>query len=244
MKLLLVSTATFAILSGYALAADMAVKAPVAPPPVFSWTGLYLGVEGGEGWGRENYTDNWTLGLPTGTAVNQRLSGGIFGGVLGYRYQAGQFVFGVEGTAAWADLTSATTTLTNTNGLAGTLATFAPGTDSFNVRSLYTATGQVGWAFNQALLYAKGGWAEGSVDTSITVPAIGVFASQRQSDGGWTAGVGVDYAAWQNLVLGIEYDHFDLGYGAFSTGGYVVGNQSRLTIEQVVGRLTYKFGLP
>jgi outer membrane immunogenic protein len=252
MKLLLVSTVTLAIVSGSALAADMDVKAPVAPPPVFSWTGLYLGGEGGGGWGRENYTDNSTAGFPPGTAISQSPKGGIFGGVLGFRYQAGQLVFGVEGTAAWADLTSTTITIFTPTGFGGTLAgTLAgiPVTDSFKVRSLYTATGQVGWAFDRALLYAKGGWAGGAVDTSIAVPATGGFASQRQIDSGWTAGVGVDYAAWQNLVLGIEYDHFDLAYGAFSTVGilgntYVVMNPSRLTIEQVVGRITYKFGLP
>jgi outer membrane immunogenic protein len=260
MKLLLVSTVTLAIVSGPALAADMDVKAPIAPPPAFSWTGLYLGGEGGGGWGRENYTDNSTaLGFPPGalvfapgTAVRQSPRGGIFGGVLGFRYQAGQFVFGVEGTAAWADLTSTSMTAFTPTGFGGTLAgTLAPTpvTDSFKVRSLYTATGQVGWAFDQALLYAKGGWAGGSVDMSFAIPATGEFVSQRQSDGGWTAGVGVDYAAWRNLVLGVEYDHFDLAYGAFSTVGilgntYAVTNPSRLTIEQVVGRITYKFGLP
>lgn len=94
----------------------------------------------------------------------------------------------------------------------------------------------------------KGGWAGASVDTSISTSAGG-FASQNQTDNGWTVGVGLDYAAWQNLVLGVEYDHFDLGYGAFTTTGvlgrtYIVTNPSRLTIEQVVGRLTYKFNLP
>jgi outer membrane immunogenic protein len=220
-----------------AQAADLPVKAPpLPPPPVFSWTGLYLGVEGGGGWGSVSYLDNSVVGLPLGgTPISQSPSGGIFGGVLGLRYQTGQFVFGLEGTGAWADLTS-------------TFVPVAGTTDSFKVRSLYTATGQVGWAFNQALVYVKGGWASASVDTSITIPAIGAFATQRQTDNGWTLGVGLDYALWQSLVLGIEYDHFDLGYNAFSTVGvlgstYTVGNPSRLTIEQVVGRLTYKFNL-
>jgi outer membrane immunogenic protein len=78
-------------------AADMALKAP--PPSVFSWTGLYLGIEGGGGWGREDYSDNSTVGFPPGVSISQSPSGGIFGGVLGYRYQTGQFVFGIEGTA-------------------------------------------------------------------------------------------------------------------------------------------------
>lgn len=236
--------AVIALLAGMSVgarAADLgpapapAYKAPALVTPVFSWTGLYLGIEGGWGWGREDYTDNSNVGIPPGHAISQSPDGGIFGGVLGFRYQTGQFVFGVEGTAAWADL-------------AGSVVPATGITDSFKVRSLYTATGQAGWAFNQALLYVKGGWAGASVDTSIST-AAGGFASQNQTDNGWTVGVGLDYAVWQNLVLGVEYDHFDLGYGAFTTVGvlgstYIVTNPSRLTIEQVVGRLTYKFNLP
>lgn len=228
--------AALGVASALTLVALGAQAADMAPPPVFSWTGLYLGIEGGGGWGREDYSDNSTIGFPPGVPISQSPSGGIFGGVLGYRYQTGRFVFGIEGTATGADLTS----------------TFAPSsteTDSFKVRSLYTATGQAGLAFNQAaLLYVKGGWAGGSVDTSTTVPATGGFASQRQTDNGWTLGVGFDYAILQNLALGFEYNHFDLDYSAFNTVGvlghtYVVGDPGRLTIDQAVGRLTYKFDI-
>jgi len=222
-----------------AQAADLspapAYKAPVMMPPVFSWTGFYLGVEGGWGWGREDFTDNSTVGIPPGVAVSHRPEGGIFGGVLGYRYQVGQVVFGAEGTGAWADLHDS----------------FLPGpgvTDSLKINSLYSATGQVGWAFNQVLPYVKGGWAGSSINTSIAT-AIGGFASQTQFGNGWTVGAGLDYAVWQNLVLGLEYDHFDLGYEGSSTAGilggtYRVTNTSRLTMDQVVGRVTYKFGIP
>jgi len=219
-------------------AADLSRPAPVykAPPvvaPAFSWTGFYLGLEGGGGWGRESYLDNTVF--PT-TAISTHPNGGVFGGVAGFRYQTGQFVFGVEGTAAWADIKSSTT-----SGLGGVFS------ETFKARSLYTATGQVGWAFNQALLYVKGGWAGASVNNSLT-SAFG-SASNTQSDNGWTVGAGLDYAVWKNVVLGIEFDHIALGYGAytapFSTGGvpWIVTNTSHFTIDQVVGRLSYKFNL-
>lgn len=217
------------------LAPSPVYKAPAMMPPAFSWTGFYLGAEGGWGWGREDFTDNSTTGIPPGAAIGHRPDGGIFGGVLGYRYQAGQFVFGVEGTAAWASLKDSVVP--------------GPGvTDNFKVNSLYSATGQIGWAFDRVLPYVKGGWAGSSVNTSIST-AIGGFAGQTQFSNGWTVGAGLDYAVWQNLVLGVEYDHFDLGYGGFSTVGllgntYTVTNTSRLTIDQVVGRVTYKFGIP
>jgi outer membrane immunogenic protein len=229
--------------SGVASAADLGPKPtpvytvpPMVPPPAPSWTGFYLGIEGGWSWGREDFTDNSDVAIPPGRAISHRPDGGIFGGELGYRYQTGQFVFGAEGTAAWADLHD------DVKPIAGI-------TDSFKVRSLYTATGQIGWAFTPlVLLYAKGGWAGSSVNTSIAT-AVGGFASQTQFDNGWTVGAGLDYAIWQNLVLGVEYDHTDLGFSGFSTVGvlgntYIVRNPSRLTIEQVVGRLSYKFNIP
>jgi len=233
--------ATFVAL-GAAQAADFppttapVYKAPaMAPPAVLSWTGLYLGAEGGGGWGHENFTDNSTVGIPPGTAISHQPDGGIFGGVLGYRYQAGQLVFGVEGTAAWADLKDS-------------VSPSATAMDSLKVASLYTATGQVGWTVGQALPYLKGGWAGSSVNTSISTAASG-FASQTQFDNGWIVGAGLDYAVWQNFVLGVEYDYFNLGYSGFSAVGilghnYIVTNPSHMTIDQVVGRVTYKFGMP
>lgn len=241
MRTLVLGSAAIAALIavGSAQAADLGprpapvYKAPAMVPPAFSWTGFYIGLEGGWGWGREDYTNANIVGFPPGSGVSHSPDGGIFGGVVGGRYQVGQFVFGVEGTAAWADIKDTVTQ--------------APGaTDAFKVKSLYTATGQVGWAFvPMGLLYAKGGWAGARVsDIQVNTAATG---NNSQDDSGWTVGAGLDYAVWQNVVLGIEYDHFDLGYGAWtapaSNGGapFIATNTSRLTIEQVVGRLTWKF---
>jgi outer membrane immunogenic protein len=203
-------------------------KAPAMVAPAFSWTGLYLGLQGGYGWGRESYTDN-AIG-----AVSHSPEGGIFGGVLGYRYQIGQFVLGAEGTASWADINDSV----SGGGFSETL----------KARSLYTATGQIGWAaFSQTLLYAKGGWAGASLHNDLT--GAGLTASNTQNASGWTVGAGIDYAVWQNVVLGVEYDHMDLGYGSFaaatSVGGapWTVAGTSRFKNDQVVGRLTYKFNM-
>jgi outer membrane immunogenic protein len=230
MKKLMIGCAAVAALFSLdtAYAADLSrpvpqyYKAPVSVPPPFSWTGFYLGLEGGYGWGRESYTDN-VLG-----PVDYRPQGGILGGVLGYRYQIGQFVLGAEGSAAWADLNDSVTG----GGINETLKT----------RALYTATGQVGYAIGQVLLYAKGGWASAYIHNDINAPGA-LVASNSQNANGWTVGAGVDYALWQNVVLGVEYDHMDLGYNGFTTPGLVVASPSRYTIDQVVGRLTYKFNL-
>ena len=77
-----------ALIGTPAFAADMALKAPPAPvAPMYGWTGFYLGIEGGGGWGRENRADNSSVGCPPCVGVNHRPDAGIFGGVAGLRCQ-------------------------------------------------------------------------------------------------------------------------------------------------------------
>jgi len=236
------------------MAADlrMPVKAPPAPiVPVFSWTGLYLGINGGWGWGKENWLDNSSVGCPPCVGVSHSPDGGIFGGQIGWRYQfSNNIVIGVEGMAAWADLNNTVSTAS---------IYFPTETETLKVRSLYSATAQLGYAWNQALLYVKGGWAGANTNWTVNAPTgagvipgvPGTFtpftAANSQNDNGWTIGVGLDYALVHNFVVGIEYDHYDLAYSGFtaavSNGGtaFIVQNPSRLTIDSVVGRLSYKF---
>lgn len=235
-----------------AFAAEMPLKAPPPPPaPVSNWTGLYIGIDGGLGWGHESWLDNNTaLGCPPCFAANLHSDGGTFGGLIGARYQFNNnIVIGVEGTAAWADLEDTI----------GTGNPVFPGeSETFDIRSLYTATGQIGYAFNTTLLYVKGGWAGANTHWSTNAPAaapppgflaLPFTASHDEDRGGWTVGVGLDHQLIKNFVIGIEYDHMDLGYGAFSapvSSGPAffpvdVTSQSRLTIDQVVARLSYKF---
>jgi outer membrane immunogenic protein len=244
MRSKIVSLLAVAVSLGFtqaASAADMPVKAPVqaAPvaPPVYNWSGVYVGIHGGFGWGRESDTDNIAVGLPTGSGTSFNPSGGIFGGQLGYRWQWNQLVLGVEGTGAWANLTQ--------DVLKGSATEFA----TLKIKSLYTVTGQAGWAMNQWLFYVKGGWAGAHSEQDLNFPGVAT-ASNSQSNSGWTVGGGIDYAVWQNLILGVEYDHFDLGYSNFTTpvsnGGapFAVFNSSRLTADQIVGRISYKFWTP
>jgi outer membrane immunogenic protein len=242
-----------ALIAAPAMAADlrMPVKAPPAPiVPVFSWTGLYLGINGGGGWGHESWIDNSTIGIPPGQAVTHSPNGALFGGHIGLRYQfSNNVVIGIEGMADWADL----------NDTVNTSSIFFPvENENFKVKALYSATGQIGYAWNQALLYVKGGWAGANTSWNVNastgagvIPGVGVFtpftASNSQNDNGWTIGVGLDYALINNFVIGVEYDHYDLAYSGFtaaaSNGGtaFIVQNPSRLTIDSVVGRLSYKF---
>ena len=89
------------------MAADLPARpykaAPVVVAPIYDWTGFYIGANGG--WGDSR--NCWGV-VPVAAATIDAgccsRSGGVFGGQLGYRWQSGQFVFGLEGQGDWADL--------------------------------------------------------------------------------------------------------------------------------------------
>jgi outer membrane immunogenic protein len=179
-----------AVLAGPAGAADlppryaapMVTKAP-AFAPVYNWTGFYIGINGGGGWGRSRWD----------TADGFNTSGWLAGGTAGYNWQVGQAVFGVEGDVDWANIKGSTNTLCplgcNTQ-------------DSW----LGTVRGRLGYAFDRFLPYITGGLAVGDIQASR--PG---FAGVTQTNAGWTAGGGIEFAAAGNWTLKAEYLYVDLG---------------------------------
>ena len=98
---------------GFAYAADLplapAYQAPiVVPVPVYTWTGLYLGINGGYAFGTTNWTSPAGCGFPTCTTGNFNASGFLIGGTLGGNYQIGSFVIGLEGDGDWTDINGET----------------------------------------------------------------------------------------------------------------------------------------
>jgi outer membrane immunogenic protein len=209
-------------------AADMPVKAPAMVASAYNWSGLYIGLNGGYGWGRESWIDN--TGAPS---VSLSPKGGVFGGQIGYRWQWNQLVLGVEGTWDWASVKD-------------NVAATAIFSEEVKVKSIYTLTGQAGWAFDRWLPYVKGGWAGAQTDFNFFNPTPS--GSTSITVNGWTVGGGIDYAVWQNLIVGVEYDHFSFNYPNFNlvttAGLLTITNASRLTVDQVVVRASYKFWTP
>ena len=116
------------------------VKAPVlAPPSVYDWSGFYLGINGGYGWGQSSFDG------ATGTFGNFNTAGWVAGGTAGYNLQYGHAVFGVEGGIDWS----------NINGSASCVGGFA----SCQVKNdwLGTARGRFGFAFDRFLPFVTGG---------------------------------------------------------------------------------------
>ncbi len=151
-----------ALLAGVAtsaLAADLPTrKTPPAPspvyvPPTFTWTGFYLGVNGGYGFGGGSGGD---FGGP---------SGGLVGATGGYNYQIGQFVAGVESDIDWADMTKSGVNIA--------------GPYSTRIDSLFTARARAGVALDRALLFVTGGYA--GADQNVSISGIGSQSSWRSA---------------------------------------------------------------
>ncbi|MDF2972412.1 MAG: hypothetical protein K0R61_2862, partial [Microvirga sp.] len=174
-KILLASVALFGF-AGAASAADLPMRAaPPAPiiaaAPLFTWTGFYVGVNAGYGWSNDDF-DAVDL-------ADEDDDGGFVGGAqVGYNYQIGSFVVGLEGDIQYADF-----------GADGTFDFDGDGVfdDDFDSSDWFgTVRARAGVAFDRALIYATGGFA---------------FADDAN---GWTVGGGVEYAFTNNLSAKIE----------------------------------------
>jgi outer membrane immunogenic protein len=217
-------------------AADMAVKAPPpAPlPVVYNWTGFYIGANGG--WAQShNCWDFVTVTVISGGCTDQ--SGGVIGGQLGYRWQMSQFVFGLEAQGDWADINASHVSLIN---------------PAFSTRvrvdGIGLFTGQIGWAWNAALLYLKGGAAvtDNRFDI-ITTVCCATAASAGSTRWGGTIGVGFEYGFSPNWSAGVEYDHLFMGNAnnSFSiVNPIVAGAANRIgqDVDMLTVRLNYRFG--
>jgi outer membrane immunogenic protein len=232
---------------GSAFAADLPappyVKAPVAPP-IFSWTGCYLGIEGGGTFGRSQHTSASTVAVANaGSPIDQPfdVNGGLFGGTAGCNYQISNVVFGIENDFSW----------TNASGTANDIPPFTVTAQSTTKeRWLDTLRGRFGFAWDRFFLYGTGGAA--FADEGVTVCGIVNCVSGSQTRTGWVAGVGGEWAVWTvpagALTLKVEYLHVDLGTGRFINppvvfpgGGTIVTRDVKLTDEIFRAGVNWKF---
>jgi outer membrane immunogenic protein len=210
MKKLLVLAAAFAMSAPLtAFAADLPQPLPPAPrapafvpPPPFTWTGVYVGINGGYGWGNVKLSD----GFGDSTSFNS--NGGLVGGTLGFNYQWNWFVAGFEGDIDWSgqkfnqnfsDAAFGGTTLATFNYKNDVLSTFAA---------------RFGVAADHTLFYGKAGgaWTQEKFSLTATDPTIGILSGSNSfSRLGWMVGAGVEYAFTSNLTAKIEYNYIDFG---------------------------------
>ncbi len=170
-----------ASIAGTAYAADLPApgapytKAPAVVSPATNWSGFYVGAMGG--YASESTSDS--LGI----------KGGFGGGTVGYNWQSGMFVAGIEADGAWADVKA---------------SAFALGvTATAKLDTLATVRGRVGAAFDQVLLYGTGGLA--IADTKVSATALGLTFNDSKTQTGWTVGAGVEWMFMPRWSLKAEY---------------------------------------
>ncbi len=185
-----------------AFGADLA--APPMAPASFTWTSCYAGGNAGGGLGRKNLNDNAGILSPTTgvTSANLDISGYMLGGQIGCDYQfASNWVLGIEGAASGGNIGGRTTVV-----VPGDNATFKETTDF-----LASLTARVGYTWDRWMLYGKGG--VGFVDDRYNLAdAAGTYDFDGlESRLGWTAGVGVEWALWDDWSVKLEYDYYGFG---------------------------------
>lgn len=203
---------------GAASAADIYTPPPAVVPiytpvSVYNWSGFYVGVNGGWGWGQQT--------ADTGAAFSGPISGGILGAHAGYNFMfANNIVAGVEADVAWS----------------GQNGTVTPGPTVTQSLGWYsTFRGRVGYAFNNVLPYVTGGFAIGG---GTRTTSIGGGLSDSQTHTGYVLGAGVEWAFAQNWTAKLEYQYVNLGAKTYNiTATPSVG----LTDNIVKVGIAYKF---
>jgi outer membrane immunogenic protein len=255
---------------GVASAADLPArtytKAPVVGAPVDSWTGWYVGVNGGGEWGRtdaglgivnNSFNAGATAAILAGSNNRIKSSGGLAGGQFGYLWQSGSFVGGLEASIDWM---GARGSITQSGLLAPPANTFNE-SESIKTDWMALLLGRAGVDLNGWLPYVTGGLAVANLKYSnvfTTVGGIASTASISQTRAGWAAGAGLEYRLAQNWSLRGEYLYADFGSVSgtspvvdangiqfnLANGGLTFQHSANLRENIVRAALSYHFGGP
>jgi outer membrane immunogenic protein len=226
----------FTGLASSAIAADMPVKAPPAPPaPVYLWTGCYLG--GNFGWANTSLRFEDSRFGDDGHLSASRIAGG---GQIGCDYQfASNIVIGVRGMFDGVDITSSR------------IGVFHR--DVFfhsDVRSFATVTGRIGYlATPQLLLYFTGGW--GEVQQRFTVASVATgsqFLRVDRNGSGGDVGAGFEWMWFPNVSFWIEWDHIFIDHKSidFVDGTAIIRTTENINrdFDKVLFGVNWRFGGP
>ncbi len=220
------------------LPARMYTKAPPAPPPMFNWTGFYVGVNVGGSWGRQDVS----LITAGGTLTNSNdVNGVIGGGQIGYNWQApnSPWVFGLEADIQGSGQRATGSFLIPAAAAPGTTVAYEDRLDWFG-----TVRGRIGWAMGDQgrfMPYITGGFAygEGNLNGNASVTGVPVAFSASHTYTGWTVGAGLEWAIWDRWSVKAEYLFVDFGDGpsialtpaATLTAGRLTDNIGRIGVN-------------
>jgi outer membrane immunogenic protein len=217
----------------------------IAAAANYNWTGFYAGLNAGYAWGRSQATSSSDcpailgyycvggISLANSAAVSADASGSLTpkgftgGGQLGYNWQRGNVVFGVEADFNALDLNASFAAGRVYPSMAGIRYTTGV---SVNTDWLITLRGRLGWAMqNDLLLYGTGGLAITKIevrtnfaDNNAAGGVSGAFGESSNSETklGWTVGAGLEWAFARNWTLKGEYLYVD--FGSVNTNAVIV----------------------
>ena len=245
-KSLLLASCALVALSGAAIAADLPARTKAAAPtPAFAsnWNGVYVGLNGGFGWGTEK--DQYI----TPVIGNFNTTGGLFGVQIGYnRHLSPNMVVGLEADYSWANLSKKVTETASTNFVANgtTYNLTATGSIETKQNSLGTVRARLGFVGGNALFYGTAGlaYAQNTIklsaslsDGATTVAAADSFSKTYM---GWVIGAGTEYQFNRNISAKLEYLYADLGNQTYFKGTAFADKVS-VTNNVVRAGLNYKF---
>ena len=240
-----------AAFAGSANAADMALKAPSYAAPASTWTGFYMGVNGGAGWATAASSIDLTalaggvgglgaLGnFPVGS---HEINGFLGGGQIGYNWQSGNIVFGVEGDGDWADVE-------------GTAPCIEVLSCTAKVNWTADATARLGvLPMSNMLIYVKGGAAWAGLNYNLSssgvlgVAGASINSSLTTTKTGGLLGLGTEYLFAPHWTAKIEYNYADFGSHTDSfvltepgVGSIAVPVQTTLQMHTVKAGVNYHF---
>jgi outer membrane immunogenic protein len=228
-----------------ALAADLPArtdtKAPAFVAPLSDWTGFYTGLNGGGASSHECLTITSVAGsaIAPNSEGCHNATGGLAGGQIGYRWQAANWVFGVEAQGDWANL----------KGSSASLTAVIPYTNQTKVDAIGLFTGQVGYSWNNVLGYVKGGAAVTDNKYSSFFTATGVpFNTASDTRWGGAVGTGIEVGVAPNWSVAVEYDHLFMGNPnvTFPATNTAVGRSDNISqgVDMGTVRVNYRWGGP
>jgi len=215
----------------------LAAAVPVAAP-VVNWSGFYIGGHAGVALSRDLFTFNIPDG-GCGTACEDfRFTPSSFmgGGQVGFQSQVEKWVFGIEGTWSGLDLHRSRQSVLLPD----------PTLVSLKVDDIATVAARFGYAWDHAMFYAKAGYAAVRVGIHSFDTVTLVTGDDRAWRSGWTLGAGIEYMVVPSVVLGLEFDFYNLQFDnnqavGFSDGTTFQISGSNADIFAVTARLSYLF---
>ncbi|MEI9924545.1 MAG: outer membrane beta-barrel protein [Bradyrhizobium sp.] len=216
-------------------------KAPVLRAAVYDWSGFYVGVFGGGGYGNHNVNDAFGNTGAANFTANYSSTGGVGGGEAGYNWQSGSYLVGLEGDVFWSGI----------KGNDASASPRAPFPSSRSIRIIFAGGGTVrvrsGFTVDRWLMFFTGGYAFGDIAHSNTDPVLGVDRFTVHANG-LTAGAGFAYAITNNVIGKFEYRYYNFnGYNRAGTPLTVNGQlpyTTESTYSVVTIGLDFKFGGP